>query len=77
VVGTVAPIFIPCNLHELLKKFLRLKLFSFSSYNGTARFKKNVNICLKTNIYSYLETSGGRRSNLYLNVLHFFNTSVN
>jgi hypothetical protein len=25
----------------------------------------------------YLETSGGQNSNLYLNVDHFFNTSVN
>jgi hypothetical protein len=32
---------------------------------------------LNTNIYSYLETSGGQSSNLYLNVVHFFNTSVN
>jgi hypothetical protein len=38
---------------------------------------KNVNNYLYTNIYSYLETSGGKRSNLYLNVVHFFNTSVN
>ena len=30
-----------------------------------------------TNIYSYLETSGGQSSNLYLNAVHFFNTSVN
>ena len=41
------------------------------------RALKNVNICLNTNIYSYLETSGGQISNLYLNVVHFFNTSVN
>ncbi len=27
--------------------------------NGTARFK-NVHICLNTNIYSYLETSGAK-----------------
>jgi hypothetical protein len=32
---------------------------------------------LHTNIYSYLEISGGQRSYLYLNVVHFFNTSVN
>ncbi len=32
----------------------------------------NVNNCLNNNIYSYLETSG----NQYLNVVHFFNTSV-
>ncbi len=38
---------------------------------------KNVKICLNTNIYYYLETSGGKNSNLYLNVVHFFNTSVN
>jgi hypothetical protein len=38
---------------------------------------KNVNNCLKTNIYSYLETSSGQSFNLYLNVDHCFNTSVN
>ncbi len=44
--------------------------------NGTACFK-NVNNCLNTNIYSNLETSGGQSSTLYLNVVCFFNTSVN
>ncbi len=43
--------------------------------NGIAHFK-NVNNYLNTNIFSYLETSGSRSSNLYLNVVHFFNTSV-
>ena len=38
---------------------------------------KNVNNCLNTNIYSYLETSGGQSSNPYLIDVHFFNTSVN
>jgi hypothetical protein len=38
---------------------------------------KNVKNCLNTNIYPYLETSGGQSSNPYLNVVHFFNTSVN
>ncbi len=39
---------------------------------------KNVNNSLNTKIiYSYLETSGGKSSNIYLNVVHFFNTSVN
>jgi len=38
---------------------------------------KNVDNSLNTNIYSYLETSGGQSFNLYLNVVHFFNTSVN
>ncbi len=37
---------------------------------------KNVNNNLKNNIYSYLETSGGRSSILYLNVVHFLNTSI-
>jgi hypothetical protein len=41
------------------------------------RTLKNVNSCLNTNIYSYLETSGGQRIHLYLNAVHFFNISVN
>ncbi len=45
-------------------------------FPATAHFKKVTNY-LNTNIYSYLETSGGQSSNLYLNVVHFFNTSVN
>ncbi len=35
---------------------------------------KNVNNCLNTNIYSYLETSGGQSSNPFSNVVHFLNT---
>jgi hypothetical protein len=54
---------------------LNLKEFFFKTKSGKARFK-NVNNCLTTNIYSYLKTSGGLSSNLYLNVVHFFNTSV-
>jgi hypothetical protein len=38
---------------------------------------KNVNHCLNTNIYSYLETSGGQSSNLYLNIVQFTSPSVN
>jgi hypothetical protein len=41
------------------------------------RTLKNVNNYLNTIIYSYLETSGGESSDLYVNVVHFFNTSVN
>jgi len=41
------------------------------------RALKIVYNCLNTNIYSNLESSGGQSSNLYLNVVHFFNTSVN
>jgi len=40
------------------------------------RALKNLNNCLNTSIYSYLETSGGKSYNLYLNVVHFFNTSI-
>ncbi len=38
---------------------------------------KNVNYCLNTNIYPYLETSVGQSSNLYLNVDYFFSARVN
>jgi hypothetical protein len=41
------------------------------------RTLKNASNCLNTNIYSYLETSGGESNNLNLNVIHFFNTSLN
>ncbi len=36
------------------------------------RTLRNVNNYLNINIYSYLETSGGQSSNLYLKVVHFF-----
>ncbi len=38
---------------------------------------RNVNNDLNANIISYFETSGGKSSNLYLNVVHIFDTSVN
>jgi hypothetical protein len=41
------------------------------------RALKNISNCLYTNIYSYLETSGGKSYNPYLNVVHIFNTRVN
>ncbi len=41
------------------------------------RTLKIVNNHLNMNFYSYLETSGGQSSDLYFNVVHFFNTSVN
>jgi hypothetical protein len=59
---------------KILKELNGCKQFKIG--NGTACFK-NVNNCLNTNIFSYLETSGGQSSYLYLNVFHFFNTSVN
>jgi hypothetical protein len=42
-----------------------------------ARALKNAIICFDTNIQSYLKTSVGQSSNLYSNVVHVFNTSVN
>ncbi len=64
----------------VIPSFCITKLFYFGNYyglaiNGTANFK-NVKNCLNTNIYSYLETSVSQSLNLYLNVVHFFNTSV-
>ena len=44
--------------------------------NGTACFK-NVDNYLNIDIYPCLQTSCGQSSNLYLNVVYFFNTSVN
>jgi hypothetical protein len=44
--------------------------------NGTACFE-NVNNCMNTNIYSYLETSGGQSYNINLNIVHFFKTIFN
>ncbi len=41
------------------------------------RALRNVKNHSNTNICSYLETSGGQSSNLYLNVVHIFNVSVN
>jgi hypothetical protein len=38
---------------------------------------KNLNNCLNNNIYSYLQTSAGQSYNLYLNVVDFFNISIN
>ncbi len=35
---------------------------------------KNVNNCMNTNIYSYLETSGGKSFNPQSNAVHFLNT---
>jgi hypothetical protein len=40
-------------------------------------YLKNVNNGLNNNIYSYLETSGGKSCNMYLNVIHFLNASLN
>ncbi len=46
---------------EVLKKHIEME----------QRALKNVNNSLNNNIYSYLQTSGGQSSILYLNVVHF------
>jgi hypothetical protein len=38
---------------------------------------KDVNNHLSISIYPYVQTSSGQSFNLYLNVVYFFNTSVN
>jgi len=59
----------------------KLYHFSWAYFRASVAMEEHtlkiVNNCWNTNIYSYLETSGGQTSNLYLNVVHFFNTSVN
>jgi hypothetical protein len=52
-------------------------LISFLLYLYTINRTANFKICLNNNIYSYLETSGGQSSDVYLSVVHLFNTSVN
>jgi len=54
-----------------------LKISVFNEWTNGTVLLKTVNNCLNTNIYSFLETLGGNSFNLYLNVAHFFNNSVN
>jgi hypothetical protein len=59
-----------------VSKFVGLtSLKCFQLTNGTGCFK-NVNNNLNTNIYSYLETSGGQSSNIYLNVVPFLTPAL-
>ncbi len=37
---------------------------------------KNTYSCSYTKIFFYLEPASGQNSNLYLNVVHFFNTNI-
>jgi len=60
-----------------VKQSLSRKEISNQVLSMEQRALKIVNNCLKTNIYYYLETSGGQSYNLYLNVVQFFNTSLN
>jgi hypothetical protein len=58
-----------------------VNLLAFTPWAGNHLMEerpfKNVNNYLNTNNYTYLETSGGQSSNLYLNLVDFLNTSVN
>ncbi len=49
-----------------------IEFFNMELY--TLKIENNY---LNTKTYSYLEISGVQSSNQYLNVVHFFNTSVN
>ncbi len=63
---------------QKLNFWLEKIIGSVKSYTGPRlklmeqRASKIVNNCLNTNIYSYLQTSGGQSYNLNLNVVHFF-----
>jgi hypothetical protein len=64
--GTVIlpPLVFPATLKKLAS-------FAGALVQMEQRALKNVNNCLNTNNYSYLETSGGQSSNLYLNVVPY------
>ncbi len=71
------------GIHKISYDLLKIINFVWVSYQKRdedilmeQHALKSVNNCLITNIYSYLETSGGQSSNAYLNVVHFFNTRV-
>jgi hypothetical protein len=68
----------------LVETFIKYPLFTWQqfvkirmTYSSRTAPLKNVNNCLNTNIYTYLETSGSQSLDLYLNAAEFFNTSVN
>ncbi len=50
-------------MHQIVVASLTIKMEQLAS--------KIVNNYFNTNIYSYLETSGGQSLNQYLNVVHF------
>jgi hypothetical protein len=67
---------LPCSVSTQPKQLLGYLLLSIG-FQWNSMMKKNLNHCLNTNIYSYLETSGGPSSDHYLHNVHFFNNSVN
>ncbi len=64
------------NVYEIDPRCHQVK-GNFGITSMELRALKNVNNCLNTNIYSYMETFGGKSCKLYFNVVHFFNTTVN
>jgi len=71
------PQVLPANIRLRVDLTKSDKHTSLLWYGMEQRTLRNVKNYLNTNIYSYLETSGGQSSNLYLKVVHFFNSSVN
>jgi hypothetical protein len=64
-------------LVKFSKKILSTPNIQLNAYAMEERTFRNVNYYFNTNIYSYLETSGGQSSYLYSKIVHFLNTSVN
>jgi hypothetical protein len=74
--------------HTRLNQLLIIKIISFIAQPPPpGRHRRKVKLMEKrtskianngfnTNIYSYLEISGGQSLNQYLKVVHFFNTSA-
>ena len=56
------------NIFSLHRRAYAIKLFAVVMEQPAL---KNVNNYLNTNIYSYLETSGGQSSNLYSDIFIF------
>ncbi len=63
-----------CRQVAALDRFYNV--YTVKSHRAEQGALKDVNNCLKTNIYFYFETSGRQSSNLYLNIVHFFNINV-
>ncbi len=61
----------------MFRNYGRNEIYDTGPYAMEQRILENVNNCMNTNIYSYLETSGNQSYILYLNVVNFFNTRVN
>jgi hypothetical protein len=63
------------NLFDRLRKVCMLGCSKGAKGALEQHALKNVNNCWNIKITFYLEASGGQYSNLYINVVHFFNPS--